>query len=415
MSVDGEQFINEQIKKKYENSPYRIPLRNREGVIVEFALVDEKDFERVNAHKWSLCRGRYANSNHKGKKMKMHHFVFQKPREGYVIDHINEDKLDNRLSNLREITHSENNHNRCKRKQNATSKYKGVGYNKKQSTFYSCFAKVKLYWGPDERQAAILYDIYTYQLFGENANNNRLISYEEAMKYEFPEKKNREMPRHITHDNRNGKEIYIVRKTFRGVSQSYCFKTLEEAIKKVENINFLIKLSLIIEEKLHRLVPIQRNEEGIAFVVACDGQRILVSDEDWHNFSRQSWYIDNYKYALNGNNKKMHTLLVQCDDKTKVIHHINSNTLDNRRENLAVVSRTINAHQKKKQTDASSKYFGVCFLKNIKKWESKFYKDGVRFYVGRFENEKDAARAYNIKVAEIYGEFANLNVIDDED
>lgn len=413
MSVDGEQFINEQIKNKYENNPYRIPLRNREGVIVEFALVDEKDFERVNAHKWSLCRGRYANSNHKGKKMKMHHFVFQKPREGYVIDHINEDKLDNRLSNLREITHSENSHNRCKRKQNATSKYKGV-YKKQDSNYSSQYAKHSLYSGPDERQAAILYDIYTYQLFGENANNNRLISYEEAMKYEFPEKKDRALPQHITLDNRNGKEIYIVRKTFRGVSQSYCFKTLEEAIKKVENINFLIKLSLIIEEKLHRLVPIQRNEEGIAFVVACDGQRILVSDEDWHNFSRQSWYIDNYKYALNGNNKKMHTLLVQCDDKTKVIHHINSNTLDNRRENLAVVSRTINAHQKKKQTNSTSKYFGVSKIGH--KWTARVSKDGKMYRTGYYENEKDAARAYNEKALELYGKvFANLNVIDDED
>jgi hypothetical protein len=189
MSVD-EQFIDEQIKNKYGNSPYRIPLRNREGIIVEFALVDEKYFERVNAHKWSLCRGRYANSNIKGKKFKMHHFVYQKPKQGYVIDHINEDKLDNRSSNLREITHSENNHNRCKRKENATSKYKGVTYSKRNKKYTSCYAKIHLYRGTDERQATILYDIYTYQLFGENANNNKLISYEEALKHNFPKRKN---------------------------------------------------------------------------------------------------------------------------------------------------------------------------------------------------------------------------------
>jgi len=412
MSVD-ERFIDEQIKNKYENSPYRIPLRNKEGIIVEFALVDEKDFERVNAHKWSLCRGLYANSNIKGKKFKMHHFVFQKPREGYVIDHINEDKLDNRLSNLREVTNSENNHNRCKRKQNATSKYKGVSKNK--FSYSSQYADNRLYYGPDEHKAAMLYDIYTYQLFGKHANNNKLISYEEAMKYKFPEKKERILPKHITLDNRSGKDIFIVRKTFRGVSHSYCFATLEEAIIKVNNINFLIKLSLIIEQKLHRLKEIERNEDGIAYVVACDERKILVSDEDWHDFSRQSWYIDNYGYALNGNRIKMHKIILECEDKTKVIHHINNNTLDNRRENLAIVSRAINAHQKKKQKDSSSQYFGVTYLTKLNKWEAKFSKDGQKHYIGVFENEKDAARSYNAKVKEVYGEFANLNVIEDDE
>ena len=409
MSVDDEQFINEQIKKKYENNPYRIPLRNREGVIVEFALVDEKDFERVNAHKWHLAPGWYCQCKISNNSVKMHHFVFQKPREGYVIDHINEDKLDNRLSNLREITHSENSHNRCKRKQNATSKYKGV-YKKQDSNYSSQYAKHSLYSGPDERQAAILYDIYTYQLFGENANNNRLISYEEAMKYEFPEKKKRNLPTHISMDG----QYFVVRRILDKKLHRCMFKTLEEAIKKLDELNFLIKLSSVIEKKLYSLTAIQRNEEGIAFVVACDGRRILVSDEDWHNFSRQSWYVDNYGYALNGNNKKMHTLLVQCDDKTKVIHHINSNTLDNRRENLAVVSRTINAHQKKKQTNSTSKYFGVSKIGH--KWTARVSKDGKMYRTGYYENEKDAARAYNEKALELYGEvFANLNVIDDED
>lgn len=417
MQVKTEEiFINEQIKNKYGNSPYRIPLRNREGVIVEFSLVDKKQFERVNKYKWHLAPGGYGQSMIQGNNRKMHHFIFQKPKEGYVIDHINEDKLDNRLSNLREITHSENNHNRCKRKQNATSQFKGVykkNNNNKSSSFTSFYAKVRLYQGSDERQAALLYDIYTYQLFGENANNNRLISYEEAMKYEFPEKKERPLPQHITLMNRNGKERFMVRRTFRGVSQKYYFHNLEEAIAKVEHINFLIKLTLILEEKQHRMSEIQRNEDGIAYVVASDQRHILVSDEDWHDFSKQSWYIDNYGYALNASNKKMHKLLVKCDDKSKVIHHRNSNTLDNRRENLVVATRSENAHQKKKRSNTSSKYFGVCFVKHLSKWESKFYKNGQKYYVGVFENEVDAARAYNEKVKQIFGEFANLNVIEE--
>jgi hypothetical protein len=404
MSV--EKFINEDIQKKYDNSPYRIPLRNRDGVIVEFALVDSKSFEKVNAYKWHLAPQRYAQSRISGTNTKMHHFVFQKPKEGYVIDHINEDKLDNRLSNLREVSHSENNHNRCKRKKNATSQYKGVGYNKKTSKYSSQYSEIKLYWGSDEHQAAVLYDIYTYQLFGEHANNNRLISYEDAMKYEFPDKKQRDLPTHISMKG----DYFVVRRILDNKTHRYSFKTFEEAIKKLNELNFLIKLSSIIEKKLHSLTPIQRNDDGFAFVVACDGRQIIVSDEDWHNFSRQSWYIDNYFYALNGNNKKMHKLILECEDKTKVIHHINSNTLDNRRQNLAVVSRTVNAHQKKKRSNATSKYFGVSFLNNLKKWEARITKDGKKYHLGYFEDETDAARAYNVKAAELFGKFANLNI-----
>jgi hypothetical protein len=207
-------------------------------------------------------------------------------------------------------------------------------------------------------------------------------------------------------------QYFIVRRIFENKLQRHQFKTLEEAIKKLEEINFLIKLSSIIEKKIYSWTPIQRNEEGIAYVVACDGRHILVSNEDWHNFSRQSWYIDNYGYALNGNRIKMHKLLLECEDKTKVIHHINSNTLDNRRENLAIVSRAINAHQKKKQKNCASNYFGVWFHKDTNKWSAEIKKDGKKYYLGLFVNEKDAARAYNEKAKELFGEFANLNVID---
>lgn len=52
---------------------------------------------------------------------KLHHVVVGKPRKGYVVDHINGNRLDNRRCNLRVITHRENCQNR---KDN--NKYVGV-------------------------------------------------------------------------------------------------------------------------------------------------------------------------------------------------------------------------------------------------------------------------------------------------
>ena len=53
------------------------------------------------------------------------------------IDHINNDKKDNRLANLRLVTVSQNNQNRGKQSNN-TSGYKGVSWAKKSQKWEAC-------------------------------------------------------------------------------------------------------------------------------------------------------------------------------------------------------------------------------------------------------------------------------------
>ncbi len=53
-------------------------------------------------------------------------YVYGKfPKDGNEVDHINHDKIDNRLVNLREVTRSENQRNRTRQKNN-TSGFTGV-------------------------------------------------------------------------------------------------------------------------------------------------------------------------------------------------------------------------------------------------------------------------------------------------
>ncbi len=57
--------------------------------------------------------GSYARvGTSKGRKVYLHHIVIGRPEGSLVVDHINRDKLDNRLCNLRFVTKSENNKNR---------------------------------------------------------------------------------------------------------------------------------------------------------------------------------------------------------------------------------------------------------------------------------------------------------------
>lgn len=74
-----------------------------------------------------LCVGINYNS------YRAHRLIFLM-HKGYLpktIDHINGDKLDNRIENLRAATVGQNQHNR-KTNANNTSGYKGVGWNKAQ-------------------------------------------------------------------------------------------------------------------------------------------------------------------------------------------------------------------------------------------------------------------------------------------
>ena len=98
-----------------ENRLIKIPLT--QGKI---AIIDQEDFIRVNKYKWQA-------QYHKQKKrwysegyipeirkmIRLHRFIMNPP-DNRVVDHINNDSLDNRRANLRVCTVGENNRNRKK-------------------------------------------------------------------------------------------------------------------------------------------------------------------------------------------------------------------------------------------------------------------------------------------------------------
>ena len=117
----------------------KIPLSNG-----KYAIIDEEDFDKVNKYKWSETkpghrRTTYARTNIKeGGKYRterMHRLVLGlRPYDGKIVDHINGNGLDNRKSNLRITTPSENAINVKTRRDNTTG-YKGVHYRKERGTW----------------------------------------------------------------------------------------------------------------------------------------------------------------------------------------------------------------------------------------------------------------------------------------
>lgn len=59
----------------------------------------------------------------------------------------------------------------------------------------------------------------------------------------------------------------------------------------------------------------------------------------------------------------------------------------------------------------TSKYVGVNEIKNRKKrWCARIKYEKKYVFIGNFENEEDAARSYDKKALELYGEYAKLNL-----
>lgn len=86
-------------------------------------LLDEKDCEQFGKQKWCLTAG-YPSARINYSFVYLHRLIMQ-PAAGFVVDHINGNKLDNRRSNLRVCRQQMNIANKRMSKNN-TSGFKGV-------------------------------------------------------------------------------------------------------------------------------------------------------------------------------------------------------------------------------------------------------------------------------------------------
>jgi len=117
------------------------------------ALIDDEDLELVSKYKWCAKKSGntfYAyNSAYKDGRqysLPMHRLLMGlKKQDKLFVDHINHNGLDNRRSNIRVCNNSQNQQNRHK-KQNCTSKYKGVHLHR--DVYYSKATKTTIRRNP---------------------------------------------------------------------------------------------------------------------------------------------------------------------------------------------------------------------------------------------------------------------------
>ncbi len=95
------------------------------------------------------------------------------------------------------------------------------------------------------------------------------------------------------------------------------------------------------------------------------------------------------------------------------VDHINGDGLDNRKDNLRIVTIAENNYNKRKSKNVrSSQYKGVSIDKRTNRWRAIIYYKYRKINLGMFGDEIDAARAYDEAANELFGEFAKLNFSD---
>ena len=146
----------------------------------QITLVDDEDFDSLMQFKWRAVKNGktfYVHSDIQiqGRRytIKMHRLIMDTPK-GYEVDHINHNGLDNRKSNLRNCTPSENRKNRLPW---GSSKFVGVSKLCDDKFVARIKSNGKLYHigtFKNEEDAAIAYNKRAIEIHGEFANINTI-------------------------------------------------------------------------------------------------------------------------------------------------------------------------------------------------------------------------------------------------
>lgn len=139
----------------------------------QHALVDECQFQELSKFRWFVSGG-YVRRSPAGAAYPMHWCIMGKPPEGYLVDHINGNTLDNRRANLRFVDKQANARNRGGNLQSA-KRFKGVFAEPRgiyRARIWVDGKGISVGSSRDEVTAARYYDAAARHFFGEHARLN---------------------------------------------------------------------------------------------------------------------------------------------------------------------------------------------------------------------------------------------------
>ena len=151
------------------------------------------------------------------------------------------------------------------------------------------------------------------------------------------------------------------------------------------------------------------------------GKFALVDDADFERLSKHKWCATKGGHtfyaqrAIRLPDGKWTTIMMHREildlgyGDPRESDHIKHNGLDNRRDNLRICTSSQNQQNRNIQKHFSSAYKGVSWSKYHKKWHVKVKINKKSIHIGYFVSEIKAAKAYDARALQIFGEFALPN------
>jgi len=155
-------------------------------------------------------------------------------------------------------------------------------------------------------------------------------------------------------------------------------------------------------------------ENNITIIIANNTKNLFYFDICFYDkLKGYSWKEDlkGYLFTHLENNQliQAHQYIIGKIPKGMVIDHIDQSPKNNLLSNLRITTVSVNGQNSKLHINNKSGFIGVSYFKRDDNWEARIQQNNKSIYLGRYSNPIKAAKVYDKKALELYGDLAQTN------